>query len=271
LDESNVSEHSYTGAVVGVRGFAGVVATRIMHPPRQRIAAHGHDHPVLALYRAGAYRETGEEGALLLDGPSVVFHPAGAAHADEVGEAGLETLSLAFDPSWLDGEARAALPRRSLWRAGGVAACAGRTLARCWLSPAATEATLRRATARFALLLFARDAAPPARPAWLDHIDAALAHEVRSARALAAELSRHPAWIARAYRAWRGEGLRETLRRRRVERATTLLRASAQPLAAIAVECGFSDQSHMNRCFSAVLARTPLDVRREARLLASLA
>ena len=62
----------------------------------------------------------------------------------------------------------------------------------------------------------------------------------------------------------------ESARRRRVERAVQMLRGGGEPLAAIATEAGFCDQSHMNRCFNTVLGRTPLDVRREAGLLAAL-
>jgi transcriptional regulator GlxA family with amidase domain len=55
-----------------------------------------------------------------------------------------------------------------------------------------------------------------------------------------------------------------------VERAALMLRGSDAPLAQVALECGFCDQSHMNRVFGAVLGRTPLEVRREADLLAQL-
>lgn len=270
LDESKAPVHSYTGATVDLRRFAGATVTRIMHPPGQRIEAHEHDWPVLALYRAGAYRETSEDGAVDLDGPSVVFHPAGAGHSDDVGEVGLETLSISFDPNWLDADARRVLPTRSVWRVGGAAALASRALARTWLSPKATEAALKFAIAQFALEVFTHDAPQQVRPAWLDRVDAALAHQAKSARTIAADLAKHPAWVARAYRAWRGEGFRETLRRRRVERAINLLRFGALPLAAIASDCGFCDQSHMNRCFGAVLGRGPLDVRGEAQLLAPI-
>ncbi len=58
-----------------------------------------------------------------------------------------------------------------------------------------------------------------------------------------------------------GEGLTETARRRRVERALAAVRHSALPLAQVAVEAGFCDQSHMNRCFQAVLGMTPNRVR----------
>jgi transcriptional regulator GlxA family with amidase domain len=100
-------------------------------------------------------------------------------------------------------------------------------------------------------------------------VEQALGAEAQTS-AIAEELGRHPAWIARAYRAWRGEGMVETVRRRRVEHAVVRLRSATSPLADVAAECGFCDQSHMNRAFRAVLARTPLDVRREAALLAPL-
>lgn len=128
---------------------------------------------------------------------------------------------------------------------------------------------LSAATSRFLLAMFTNDETPP-RPVWADDAEAWLMHEERTGL-IANTLDRHPAWLARAYRAWRGEGLMETLRRRRVERATLQLRESAVGLAEIAAECGFCDQSHMNRVFRAVLGRTPLEVRREAALLAPLA
>jgi transcriptional regulator GlxA family with amidase domain len=63
-----------------------------------------------------------------------------------------------------------------------------------------------------------------------------------------------------------GEGVGETRRRRRVEAASALLRSTRLPLAEVAVAAGFCDQRQMNRCFSAVLGRTPLRVRRERQL-----
>ena len=82
-------------------------------------------------------------------------------------------------------------------------------------------------------------------------------------REIARRLDLHPAWLARAYRHFRGEGLGETARRHRVEQATALLRRTDLPLAEIAHDAGFCDQSHMNRCFAAVLGRTPAIVRTE--------
>lgn len=272
MDDSKVRQatgHGYTGAVIEHLRLPGAHVSRIMHPPRQRIEPHAHDWPVLTLYRIGGYREAGENGEAVFDGPSVVFQPSGAAHADEIGDAGLETLAMTFDPAWLAPEARTALPQRTYWRPGGVMAAASRRLAALWLAPGATDTNLRQATSQFLQRLFA-NAEAPRRPAWAREAEVWL-YDATPTADIAARLARHPAWLARAYRAWRGEGLSEALRRRRVERATLRLRESAAPLAEIAAECGFCDQSHMNRAFRAVLGRTPLDVRREAVLLRPLA
>ncbi len=263
LDDSKVAAHTYTGATVDLRQLSGAALSRIMHPPGQRIEPHRHDWPVLAIYRIGFYCEENDEAIATFDGPSVVFHPAGADHADEVGEVGLETLSMSFDPAWLGSRARAVLPDRSWSRAGGQAALLARKLASVWLTAGATDALLSAATSRF--FEDALGAAEPRRPAWIDDVEASF----QSVEPAPSNL--HPAWLARAYRAWRGEGLTETARRRRVERAVQMLRAGGAPLAAIAADAGFCDQSHMNRCFNVVLGRTPLEVRREGELLAAVA
>jgi hypothetical protein len=124
--------------------------------------AHGHDWPVLTIFRIGDYREVCEGGEIFFDGPSVVFQQAGAAHADNIGEAGLEALAITFDPAWLTADARAALPARTCWRPGGPLSAASRRLAEIWLSPDASEQDLQAATSRFVLAA--------ARAACLSHI-----------------------------------------------------------------------------------------------------
>jgi AraC family transcriptional regulator len=271
LDESKVSDqHTHAGAVVVQRELSGAHVSRIMHPPDQRIEAHGHDWPTLILCRLGGYHETADHGVGELDGPGIVFQPAKFDHADEIGARGLETLTLTFDPAWI-GAARAALPDRIVWIPTGPAIAAMRTLADVWDDAHCSDDDVRAATARFVLETFARDASAPPPPAWRDDVAAMIEHGASSARTMAQSLALHPAWLARAYRAWRGEGIAETARRRRVERASLLLRQSAAGLADVAADAGFCDQSHMNRAFRAVLGRTPLEVRREASIVNSLA
>jgi AraC family transcriptional regulator len=50
--------------------------------------------------------------------------------------------------------------------------------------------------------------------------------------------------------------------RRRVEFAAELLQCDAAPLADVALQAGFADQSHMARCMKRVMGLTPTDLRR---------
>ncbi|WP_374008239.1 helix-turn-helix domain-containing protein [Delftia lacustris] len=49
----------------------------------------------------------------------------------------------------------------------------------------------------------------------------------------------------------------------KIAQATALIKQSKMPLAEIASWCGFSDQSHMSRCFRQLLDITPSQYRRE--------
>jgi transcriptional regulator GlxA family with amidase domain len=64
-----------------------------------------------------------------------------------------------------------------------------------------------------------------------------------------------------------GEGLLDAAARFRVEHAARELRETELPLADIAFNAGFCDQSHMIRTFRRILGRLPSDVRNERRLI----
>ncbi len=146
LDDSKVRRadgHDYAGAVVEHLRLAGAHVSRIMHPPGQRIEAHSHDWPVLTLYRLGGYREEADCGAAIdLDGPSVVFQPAGAAHADEIGDRGLETLSMTFDPSL---DLARSTTRFARLEPNGAWGALCRTPPGCWRKPGSRRMPRKRA------------------------------------------------------------------------------------------------------------------------------
>ncbi len=244
----------------------GVRASRVVHPPAQCIDGHRHHAACLTLHVVGGYTEVHEAGDQLIVGPAAVLHPPGRWHANRIAAGGLETVSIVFDPMLL----RASVGPRLLdegsrtW-IGGSAAARARRLAALWTHPGAPEAILVRALADFLGITLQERDAPPT-PEWLTQVRRALdSPSPPSTFALSSALDLHPAWLARAYRAATGEGLQETLRRKRVERAALLLRRTGISLAQIAVEVGFCDQSHMTRVFGLILGRTPLEVRAEAK------
>ena len=65
-----------------------------------------------------------------------------------------------------------------------------------------------------------------------------------------------------AFRGSVGEPPGRYLRRCRVKKAQEMMRLTGEPLATIAVECGFADQAHFTRIFSCMVGVSPAAWRR---------
>ena len=246
-----------------LRTFGGARSVREVHLGGEDVNEHRHDCLTLTVPLAGGFRSVTEIGEASLSGASVVVHPAGAAHSAFTFDDGLEAVGIHLDPAWLRCSGVAANVDRTYYWIGGRAGAGARRLARAWMTGEYGKSALAAMTARF--LSFALAERPPPRPRWLDQVDKAIAAQTPPlSGSLTRKLELHPGWLAQAYRAAKGEGLRETARRKRVERAIALLRRSDCALAEIALQTGFCDQSHMNRAFRALIGRTPLEVRADA-------
>jgi AraC family transcriptional regulator len=222
------------------------------------VPGHTHANPYLALHLLGSYCDRGERSEAPINGPAALFFPRGSTHEMAIGNAGLATVIVEFDSDALHRAIPGirAVKHPRFWLGGEVGRLAGR-LARDWLSGAPAPRQFRRTKA---LLSGALSSAPrSAAPRWLNELETFVDAEYRSrdAERWADKIGVTRSWLARAYRSWCGEGLGETLRRRRVEAAAILLESSDKQLAEIAIEAGFCDQSHMNRAFKRHLGRTP--------------
>ena len=241
--------------------FSGARAVRIVDGANSFVGEHAHEWPILSVYVMGDYKKLSSTGEARFASPSVVLHPAGEAHANVIGERGLEQIDIQFDPAWLRPARKIPFDRIHSWE-GGLVAVAARRLASAWTARAVDEASLAQKTAQFLNFALATPQMP--QPRWMDALLRKLeADAAPSTKDLASDLGMNPGWLAEAYRRARGEGIRETLRRRRVEQAADLLRGSDWPAAEIAAAAGFCDQSHMIRAFGELLGRTPSQVRAE--------
>ena len=75
----------------------------------------------------------------------------------------------------------------------------------------------------------------------------------------------HRVHLAREFRRYYATTVGEFLRRKRVEHACHLLCSTEDPLADIAVACGFSDQSHFGTTFRKQVGLTPSRFREMAQ------
>ncbi len=248
--------------------ISGARAIRVIEVPDSTIGEHAHDWPVLSLYVMGSCTRSFTSQVAQINGPCAVLHRLGEFHSSSVGATGLEQIDIEFDPAWLR-LAGASLFDRTQHLRGGETGAAARRLSALWTGGLAAERTLSRATADFLQQALTSTAARE--PHWLATVVAKIQDEhPPNTIDLARELHLHPGWLAQGYRSATGEGMQETLMRRRVERAVLLLRTSADRAAEIAAEAGFCDQSHMIRCFRRLLGRTPTDVRAESAMVVDL-
>lgn len=97
-------------------------------------------------------------------------------------------------------------------------------------------------------------------PKWLDRIVERLNDdfcENLTTAELAADAGVHPVHLAAAFRRHHRVTIGDYVQRLRVQHAAGLLRDASLSLTEIALECGFSDQSHFTRVFKRRLGSTP--------------
>jgi AraC family transcriptional regulator len=88
------------------------------------------------------------------------------------------------------------------------------------------------------------------------YIDAHLSGRIRI-EDLAGVLKLSASHFSRAFRCTFGTTAHEYLLRRRIEVAQSLMLTSREPLSAIALHCGLSDQSHLSRVFRRIVGEPP--------------
>lgn len=96
------------------------------------------------------------------------------------------------------------------------------------------------------------------------YIDAHLTGSIHI-EVLAGLLNLSESHFSRTFRCAFGTSAHEYLTRRRIEVAQSLMLTTREPLCAIALRCGLSDQSHFTRVFRRIVGETPYAWRRTRR------
>lgn len=253
----------FVGAPVHARAFEGVSIAENSYAADLHIAAHAHDAPLVSLVLHGNATEEVGGRTQELGGQSLLYTPSYETHGHRFLTPS-RWLNVQFSAGWFArvGAGEAALPRVSQLVRGGSAVN--------WASRLGTEIREPDAVSRFAiegalLLLVSELARLPVpgerrRPRWLkvveDAIEASVA-EPPSVEELAALAGVHGSHLLRTFRRHHGCTVANYVRRRRIERARAEVAASKRPLSMIALDAGFSDQSHFTRVFRQAFGETP--------------
>jgi AraC family transcriptional regulator len=262
------------GATVSVDGVLatsadvnGFTVAELRFPAGYVQAVADPDAPYLACVLGGSLEKWFGRRTIGLERGRAVTMPVGARHGATFGPDGARVAIVKLhDPSRPSG---ACLDRLAELRAPRLVWLAARLADELHASD--TAAPL--AAEGFALELLAatsreQSGEPRARraPLWLREAEELMrAHGGECVRLgeLAGAVGVHPARLARAFRDRHGVSVGEYGRRVRIESAAAAVGGTDSPLATIAAEAGFADQSHFTRLFKRYVGTTPARYRVE--------
>lgn len=259
------------GQTIRSRSFGDFVLTERTYPPAYSTPVHAHDRPLFCAVLDGGYEERHQGKSRHCTQATILFHAAGEEHLERFGVSGGRSLIVEATPSWLERicEAQPVCIRTAALD-GGSARLAGRKLYGEFLgadsaSPLVIEGLLLQLTGEFSRM---RLHAGPIPPRWLAGVAELLHagfHLNLSLAAIGREVGAHPVHVAQVFRRFHGCTIGEYVRKMRVDFACRELARTDTPLARIAADSGFADQSHFARTFKALTGMSPSRYRMAAR------
>lgn len=261
----------FLGAPVRAQAFEGVSVAENTYAAGLCVSPHVHDAPLLSFVLQGSATEEIGSRTRELGVQSLLYTPSYQTHAHRFFTPG-RWINIQFSQRWFArvGGGEATLPTApTLLRDGAAVSWAARLGAELRdpdrVSPFAIEGAL--------LLLVADLSRLPVlgerrRPRWLHSVEDAIeaaGSDTPSVTDLANLAGVHASHLLRTFRRYHGMTVASYVRRRRIERARVEVANGQRPLAMIALDAGFSDQSHFTRVFRQAFGETPAQYARSLR------
>ena len=236
------------------------------------LPCHVHDAPVISLVLEGEGVEQVGTRTRAVAASDLLLTPSYAPHGYRFATRG-RWFNIQLSDAWLARAADGGPP------VAETAQVVRSRSAAAWAARVRTEVRTRDSVSRLAidgaLLLMVADVlrartddASRRVPRWLRRDEDALettAASPPSVESLAALAGVHPTHLLRTFRRHHGTTIANFLRQRRVERARVEVATTRRPLAMIALDAGFADQSHFTRVFRQAFGETPGQYARSLR------
>ncbi len=249
--------------------IADAIVSEVRHPVGKSVPPHRHEAAYFSLLLEGTYAEWGADFNIVYEPYTVAFHAARTLHEDRMG-AGGRFFSVELLSRWIAvidelGGARAHVFEMH----GGDAIWLLLRLYREFLArDAGGEPAVEGLLFELCGHVAKRSVEETEEPRWLADIDASVQQRYREpvdVQALATGVHVHPSHLCRAYRRFRGRTISDAVLGMRVQHVCRSLIESDDSLTAIALEAGFTDQSHMTRIFKRITGHSPGAHRRGER------
>jgi AraC-like DNA-binding protein len=252
----------FGGSLRSFRSHAGLRLSEVDYDRARTWAAHTHLRAFFALLLRGGYVEALRSRPFEYRPLDLGFHPEATQHTDRIASDGTRFLLVELDPSWV-GRLHECSPGAALEprMCGGASASLAVRLYREYRSGApASSLTIEGLVLEMLADLVPDRAVPRAHPGWLPTVLDLIRSERPSAlslRRIAREVRLHPVYLSRSFRERTGRSVTECLTGARIRFALRKLASPETPLAEIALDAGFADQSHFTKVFRRETGMTP--------------
>ena len=255
----------FGGARLAIAGNGVSVSHRIATRAPEEVLTHTHQDAHFILVTAGDY-VSAAAGRPAAGGPILVYNPPGTTHRDHFRHGRGSFFAISLEPlTAARASAGASMPDGPAYLADPAQLATALRVAGCCAS-CASSLSLEALSLELLGSMECRTAKPrQAPPGWLhaalELLQDRYAEELTIAD-VAVGVGVHPIHLARSFRRHFGCTPGAFARFRRLQKAADLLARTAQPLADIALSCGFADQSHLSKVFAHNLGLPPGEYRR---------
>jgi AraC family transcriptional regulator len=264
---SHLKAGQFYGQSVNKLQVSGLILSELLHAEGKRLPQHSHEMAFFCLLLDGAYAEFYRTRTIWYRPMTIVWHPPGISHRDEIGREGGKFFTVEVHHRWLErlrefARGPEVLPNDLNDVHGGELVWLALRLYREHkeqqaYSPLVIEGLMLEMLAMAARVKMPVEKRPPA---WLTRVVDQLQAEFRqnlSTTDLAAEAGVHPVHLAAVFRQFHNQTIGEYQQQLRVHYASQLLGNLELPLAEVAQAAGFADQSHLTRIFKRFSGTTP--------------
>jgi AraC-like DNA-binding protein len=245
--------------------------TEAAYPSRYRVPPHRHESAYVTFVVRGRLEEALAGRSEQFEPRGMVLKPGGMVHSNRFGDSGARLLLVEVLPSLSQGSPGVSRALDQVWlarspRIAGLMLRVYRELrGQDDYSGLSAEGLLLEAFAELARATAPRPAAAePYLERVRERLHAEFTRPLRIAELAAAE-ALSPTRLARQFRARFGRGVGEYLRQVRLDWVAERLLQTDRPIALLALEAGFADQSHLTRDFRRAFGVTPAAFRHRER------
>jgi AraC family transcriptional regulator len=259
----NLKAGQFYGEILRKRQASGLILSELNHAGPRKLPSHSHELGYFCLLLKGDYWEQFGPKRVNYKPLTVMFHPPGTAHVDEIGPNGGRFFGVEVKAEWMDRlrECLGAVELDSSLHEGDLAWLAMRLYREHREADACSMLIIEGLVLEMlALVGRMKDVRDPHGPPWLARVTELLNEEFRSnlkVQDIANEIGVHPFHLSRVFRTVHRQTIGEYVQKLRVDYACRQLALPQNDLATVALCSGFADQSHFTRVFKNVTGMTP--------------